>query len=140
MSVGAGSIIALTGGAFFTEMVALGASGLANIPIWSMIAVIIPVIVGFILGNLDPDMKKFLGAGQHALIPFFAFALGSGRNFGNIISAGIPGVNIKFSCCCNYRFHRIFLKWYIWTKERCWSMYRKYCRKSTCYSSCNSCC
>lgn len=89
--VGAGAIIALTGGAFFT-MVALGASGLANIPFISMAAVIIPVIVGFILGNLDEDMRKFLGQGQHALIPFFAFALGSNMDFSSIVKAGLPGL------------------------------------------------
>jgi 2-keto-3-deoxygluconate permease len=106
--VGAGALIALTGGAFFT-MVALGASGLANIPIWSMIAVILPVIVGFILGNLDPDMKKFLGVGQHALIPFFAFALGSGMNFGNIVSAGIPGVILSLAVVVITGFTGYFL-------------------------------
>jgi len=89
--VGAAAVIALSGGAFFT-MVALGASGLANIPMLSMMAVIIPVIVGFILGNLDADMKKFLGQGRHALIPFFSFALGAGMNFQNIVKAGIPGI------------------------------------------------
>ncbi|AFM42853.1 2-keto-3-deoxygluconate permease [Desulfosporosinus acidiphilus SJ4] len=94
--VGAGAMIALTGGAFFT-MIALGASGLASIPILSMVAVIVPVIVGFILGNLDADLKKFLGQGQHALIPFFAFALGAGMNFQNIIKAGIPGIILGIS-------------------------------------------
>jgi 2-keto-3-deoxygluconate permease len=94
--VGAGAVIALSGGAFFT-MIALGASGLANIPILSMVAVILPVIVGFVLGNLDTDMKKFLGQGQHALIPFFAFALGSNMNFGNIIKAGVPGIVLGIS-------------------------------------------
>lgn len=94
--VGAGAVIALSGGAFFT-MIALGASGLANIPILSMVAVILPVIVGFILGNLDADTKKFLGQGQHALIPFFAFALGSGMNFGNIVKAGVPGIILGIS-------------------------------------------
>jgi len=94
--VGAGAMIALTGGAFFT-MIALGASGLASIPILSMVAVIVPVIAGFILGNLDADLKKFLGQGQHALIPFFAFALGAGMNFQNIVKAGIPGIILGIS-------------------------------------------
>jgi len=94
--VGAGAMIALTGGAFFT-MIALGASGLADIPILSMVAVIVPVIVGFILGNFDVDMKKLLGQGQHALIPLFAFALGSNMNFQNIVKAGIPGIILGIS-------------------------------------------
>ena len=94
--VGAGAMIALTGGAFFT-MIALGASGLADIPILSMVAVIVPVIVGFILGNFDADMKKLLGQGQHALIPLFAFALGSNMNFQNIVKAGIPGIILGIS-------------------------------------------
>jgi 2-keto-3-deoxygluconate permease len=89
--VGAGAVIALSGGAFFT-MVALGASGLANIPFLSMLAVILPVLVGFILGNLDENMRKFLGQGQHVLIPFFALALGSNMNLGNIVKAGVPGI------------------------------------------------
>lgn len=94
--VGAGAVIALSGGAFFT-MVALGASGLANIPILSMVAVILPVIIGFIVGNLDEELKDFLSKGQHVLIPFFSFALGAGMNFQNIIKAGIPGIVLGIS-------------------------------------------
>ncbi|GIM27685.1 2-keto-3-deoxygluconate permease [Clostridium polyendosporum] len=110
--VGAGAIIALSGGAFFT-MIALGASGLANIPILSMVAVIVPVIVGFILGNLDSGMKKFLGHGQHTLIPFFAFALGANMNFINLIKAGAPGailglLVLVISGFAGYFVHRLF--------------------------------
>ncbi|WP_242655244.1 2-keto-3-deoxygluconate permease [Clostridium cellulovorans] len=94
--VAAGALIALTGGAFFT-MVALGTSGLADIPILSMIAVIVPVIVGFILGNLDNDMRKFLGSGQNLLIPFYAFSLGANMKFSDIIKAGFSGVVISIA-------------------------------------------
>jgi Kef-type K+ transport systems, membrane components len=110
--VGAGSIVALSGGAFFT-MIVLGASGLSNIPVMSMVAVIIPVIIGFILGNLDPDMKSFLGNGKNALIPFFSFALGASMNFKDMIHAGAPGVIlgvlvVLISGLGGYIVHRLF--------------------------------
>jgi 2-keto-3-deoxygluconate permease len=37
-------------------------------------------------------MRKFLKAGGHLLIPFFAFGLGVGINLLAILSAGLPGI------------------------------------------------
>lgn len=89
--VGAVSILAINEGPFIT-MVILGASGLASISFMSLVACITPMIVGFILGNLDEDMRKFLEKGTVLCIPFFAFPLGANLNFFQIISAGIPGI------------------------------------------------
>lgn len=89
--VGAVSILSLNDGPFFT-MIALGVSGLANIPFLTLVACIIPIIIGFVLGNADPDMKELLGKGTVLPIPFFAFALGAGLNFRQILEAGIPGI------------------------------------------------
>lgn len=89
--VGAISILSLNDGPFFT-MIAFGLSGLANIPFIALVAVIVPILVGFILGNLDPDIKEFLAPGESFLIPFFAFPLGAGLNFNTIIKAGFPGI------------------------------------------------
>ena len=89
--VGAVSILSLNDGPFFT-MIALGASGLANIPFITLVACIIPILIGFILGNLDPDIKELFGKGTVLPIPFFAFSLGAGLNFGQIIKAGVPGI------------------------------------------------
>ena len=95
--VGAVSILSINDGPFFT-MVALGAAGVAKIPISILIGCIIPVIVGCILGNLDEDIRKFCEPGASMLIPFFAFPLGAGLNIMNLIKAGGPGILLGVAC------------------------------------------
>jgi 2-keto-3-deoxygluconate permease len=89
--VGAYALLSLKDGPFFT-LVALGASGLAQIPFMSLVAVLVPIIIGMILGNIDPDMRKFLGSSKLLLIPFFSFPLGAGMNLSTIAKAGGPGI------------------------------------------------
>lgn len=89
--VGAYALLSLKDGPFFT-LVALGASGLAQIPFMSLVAVLIPIAIGMILGNIDSDMRAFLGSSKLLLIPFFSFPLGAGMNLGTIAKAGGPGI------------------------------------------------
>ncbi|WP_088068260.1 2-keto-3-deoxygluconate permease [Gottfriedia luciferensis] len=89
--VGAYALFSLKDGPFFT-LVALGASGLATIPFQTLIGVLIPILIGMILGNIDSDMRKFLGSSKLLLIPFFSFPLGAGMNLSTIIKAGGPGI------------------------------------------------
>lgn len=86
--VGATSILAINDGPFFT-MIALGAAGLGNFPITDIIAGIIPMAIGFIVGNLDHEWRKVLATGMILLPPFNGFALGAGMNFNSIINADI---------------------------------------------------
>lgn len=88
--VGTVSIIALNNGPLFSMLI-LGTAGFANIPITSFVAVLVPVLVGFILGNIDPDWRELLSHG-HMLIPFLGFSIGASLKFQTIIDAGVPGL------------------------------------------------
>jgi 2-keto-3-deoxygluconate permease len=56
------------------------------------VGAIIPLLLGAILGALDPAMRKFLSAAAPVLIPFFALALGFGLNLEKVLSAGLLGL------------------------------------------------
>jgi 2-keto-3-deoxygluconate permease len=89
--VGAISILSLNDGPFLT-MIALGTSGLATIPFIDIVASILPLIIGFIIGNLDKEFRSLLATGMVLLPPFNGFAFGAGMNLMNIVNAGIPGI------------------------------------------------
>ena len=89
--VGAMAILSINDGPFFT-MVALGVTGLASLPLLAFVGVLLPFVVGVILGNLDKELGSFLMKGGMVLIPFFAFSLGAGMDLHTIVRAGLPGI------------------------------------------------
>lgn len=91
------SLLSLNDGPLFT-LIALGASGLANIPFMSLLAAVVPILVGMIIGNFDKKMKEFLEPGCNLLVPFVGFALGSSINFANILKGGMSGILLGFLC------------------------------------------
>ncbi len=82
--VGGLSILAINDGPFLT-LLSLGILGTA-LPMIAFIAVLLPLGIGMILGNLDPKMREFLKPGEVITIPFFAFALGAGMNLANFLN------------------------------------------------------
>jgi len=73
-------------------MIALGSAGVVSIPFISLLGVILPILIGMIVGSLDKDMRTFLIKGGPMLIPFFAFVLGCGLSLSMLVKAGLPGV------------------------------------------------
>ena len=93
------SLLAINDGPFLT-LVTLGASGLAQIPIVSLIAVVIPIIFGMIIGNLDEKMSKFLEPGVGLLLPFVGISLGAGIDVKGIVAGGAPGILLGLMTIC----------------------------------------
>jgi 2-keto-3-deoxygluconate permease len=90
--VGATAVLSLNDGPFFTLM-ALGLMG-ANFPLIAFIAVLLPILIGMVLGNLDHEIRQFLAAGESLVIPFFAFALGAGMNLASFFNPEVVGAGI----------------------------------------------
>lgn len=91
--VGAYTIMSLESGPFLT-MVTLGAAGLSAFPWQTLVGSILPLAFGMLLGNLDKNMREFLGRAVPVMIPFFAFALGAGLDLHKVWTAGLLGVGM----------------------------------------------
>jgi 2-keto-3-deoxygluconate permease len=91
--VGAYTVMSLESGPFLT-MVTLGVAGLAAFPWQTLVGSILPLVVGMILGNLDREMRDFLKRAIPVMIPFFAFALGTGLDLSKIWQAGLLGLGL----------------------------------------------
>lgn len=85
------SVMALESGPFLT-MVTLGVAGLSSFPWQTMLGAILPLCVGMLLGNLDPELRSFLGQGAPVMIPFFAFAIGATLDLHLVWAAGLLGI------------------------------------------------
>jgi 2-keto-3-deoxygluconate permease len=88
---GAISMLSINDGPFLT-MIAMGAAGLADFPIMALVAAILPMLLGFALGNSSELARDFLAPGERLIIPFAAFALGAGIDFTVLAGSGAIGV------------------------------------------------
>lgn len=88
---GAVGVLALNDGPFIT-MIALGAAGLAAFPLRDLIGLLLPLVLGFILGNLSKTAREFLSVGEVLLIPFLGFVVGRSIDFGTLVESGLQGI------------------------------------------------
>ena len=77
--VGAVSVISLNDGPFFT-LLALGILG-ERFPIAAFLGVLLPMVIGFAIGQTSDEARRFLAPGEKRCIPFFTFTLGTSMNF-----------------------------------------------------------
>lgn len=89
---------AMNDGPFFV-LLFLGVSGLADIPVVLMFAAILPLLIGMLIGNLDPKWTELMKPTGAIVIPFFAFALGTGINLKAIVTGGASGIIVGALCC-----------------------------------------
>jgi 2-keto-3-deoxygluconate permease len=89
--VGAYTVMTLESGPFLT-MLTLGIAGLSAFPWPTLVGAILPLLAGMIIGNLDREMREFLSRAIPVMIPFFAFALGSGLDLAKVWQAGLLGL------------------------------------------------
>lgn len=73
-------------------LLALGASGMASIPMMSLVAVIVPMVLGMIIGNVDKSMMEFFAPMADILIPFVGLTLGAGINLKDVVKGGPQGI------------------------------------------------
>lgn len=88
---GAFVLMSLESGPLMT-MIILGTAGIASFEPHVFVGAVLPFLVGFALGNLDPELREFFGKAVQTLIPFFAFALGNTINLGVIAQTGLLGI------------------------------------------------
>lgn len=82
---------AVNDGPFFA-LLFLGASGLGEIPLLALLAAVVPFLLGVLVGNLDGQWRATLSPVPDIVIPFFAFALGTGIDLGDVASGGLTGI------------------------------------------------
>lgn len=99
----------------FISMLFLGASGLADIPLTAFLAAIIPLVLGFVVGNLDQRWTEIMRPVPNIVIPFFAFALGTGINLRDVVTGGASGilvgvVAVLLTAALTYSGYRFILR------------------------------
>ncbi len=75
-------------------MLIMGTSGLATFEPRLFVGAVLPFLIGFLLGNLDNELREYFGKASHVMIPFFAFALGNTIDLTVILKTGLLGVTL----------------------------------------------
>lgn len=88
---GAFVLTSIESGPLVTMMI-LGSTGAAHFEPHLFVGAVLPFIIGFALGNLDPELRDFFTPAGTIMIPFFAFALGNTINLAVIGQTGLLGI------------------------------------------------
>lgn len=94
---GAVGVLCFTVGPTIT-MIALGVAGLADISVGTLVGSVLPLVIGMVLGNLSPYLRRLLSAGQNPCIVVIGFALGCGMSLQTFLAGGLSGVLLAVLC------------------------------------------
>ncbi len=75
-----------------TPILIIGVAGGGGIDLMEILVVLIPFIVGIILGNLDPQIRALMAPGTPIVLPFLGFCFGASVNLGSALTAGMAGI------------------------------------------------
>lgn len=66
--------------------------GTAGIDLMPVVNILIPLILGIILGNLDPEFRDIFGSGVSLLIPVIGWKTGQTLNLLDVLQSGFMGI------------------------------------------------
>ncbi|MCI6609552.1 MAG: 2-keto-3-deoxygluconate permease [Ezakiella sp.] len=73
-------------------MLVYSVSKASNVDWMPVISVLIPIVIGILIGNLDKELGKFFSGAVPILTPFMGWAFGAGINLISAFKAGLEGV------------------------------------------------
>ena len=76
----------------FLTMLVLGVSGLASFDFKALFSMLLPLLIGMVLGNLDRSFADFLSTANPVLTVFLGAAIGAGINLKDILLGGFSGI------------------------------------------------
>lgn len=108
------TILSLTNGPFLT-LIILGMTGSTSVSIPLLLATVLPILIGMLLGNISAEIRQFLKPGITLLLPFIGFTLGAGMHVKNLFEAGLAGlllgvITIVLSSGISFLFDKLILK------------------------------
>ena len=111
--IGAVSVLSLKNGPF-GSMIIMGLSGQANIPLKDLMGVVLPILIGFIWGNLDEEFKKICAKMSPVIMFLMTFSIGANSNPNNLLNSGVSGlllalISIVLGIIIQY-IYNLFLK------------------------------
>ena len=65
---------------------------MADIPVKSLVAALVPLFLGMLFANLDEKIRDMCSNAAPFLIPFNGWTLGAGMTWDAVLKAGVPGI------------------------------------------------
>lgn len=75
-----------------TPILIIGMTSGTGLDLMQIVVVLIPFILGIILGNLDPQIRMLMAPATPVTLPFLGFCFGASVNLYSALNAGLAGI------------------------------------------------